>query len=742
MSRSSNRGQPVQPQWRYSSSAVDLKQDILTRIEAYFEYDDNVSQTPLQVYQDWLNGVIHRASPTRVCKYALDEVQLRTLRWTQGTQLSKKVMLLSPFDKAMEEPEAPTQTNSKSNDDFTAIEAEESNVESITTTTSTLPAVVEGTASNVIGDMIPNDEALQKMILSIVETHLVEFRKQMLMEIKADMKSMMTEVMTNTMEDREKQSIFDQGQEKISELLNVNKPRIIEHIGSAVKEIQKTTENEFKSTMKQHSDSLVTQIRDKEQVIIRNIAVKRDEVLEAINVEADQAIEDFLSASKEQLEKVTVQEPKQAAIPIKQGHVHSRFPNVDQSNLKVDEDFRAQPRQYSQRGAHRDHEESKISAYGFHKYFKAKLRNDTQILNFYQQLHKQGSPYGIHCVPLQDIHPNVDLCPKAYTPTVREEMALTIYQKLQDEDCVSIGYKKAQRLILQYASVSDGYRVLEQLLRSVHPNLKHSTSHTYDVPKLSSSFGNLYDYGSKIMNYILMQKIKQRTYSQVEQTIMFLNNMDEKKYNEAKNRALAEVRQITSTGNTNLDPNLMLESLPTTLEQYHEQIHGTAISQPQRFVRSMYDMNDAINLCDDVSEGDDAIVRAFGRKYNQRNNYQNERSGRYNERNFNARNGRNYDSPAKQCKACGKWGCSERKCQFAAKVHLAINFIKENSSAAAKLAEEYLRTNNRRTRMSTIRTLTASLSHESGSIPNDEDILNHYELDIPMEEVDFSSQEE
>ena len=113
-----------------------------------------------------------------------------------------------------------------------------------------------------------------------------------------------------------------------------------------------------------------------------------------------------------------------------------------------------------------------------------------------------------------------------------------------------------------------------------------------------------------------------------------------------------------------------------------------------------------------------------------------------NERNFNSRNGRNNDSPAKQCKACGKWGCSERKCQFAAKVHLAINFIKENSSAAAKLAEEYLRTNNRRTRMSTIRTLTASLSHESGSIPNDEDILNHYELDIPMEEVDFSSQEE
>lgn len=153
-------------------------------------------------------------------------------------------------------------------------------------------------------------------------------------------------------------------------------------------------------------------------------------------------------------------------------------------------------------------------------------------------------------------------------------------------------------------------------------------------------------------------------------------------------------------------------------------------------------MNEDINLCGDMSEGDEAVVRAFGRKFNQRN-HQNDRNGRNNERSFNTRNGRTNDSPAKQCKACGRWGCSERKCQFAAKVHLAITFIKENSSAAAKLAEEYLRTNNRRTRMSTIRTLTASLSHEGGSkLPNDEDILNNYDLEIPMEEVDFSSQEE
>jgi len=97
------------------------------------------------------------------------------------------------------------------------------------------------------------------------------------------------------------------------------------------------------------------------------------------------------------------------------------------------------------------------------------------------------------------IRPNADLCPKEHQ-VQRNEMALAIYQKLLDEDCVRKGYARAQRLIQQYASSSDGYRVLEQLMRSVHPNLKHSTANTYEVPKLSKRFGNLYDYGAKIMN--------------------------------------------------------------------------------------------------------------------------------------------------------------------------------------------------------------------------------------------------
>lgn len=161
------------------------------------------------------------------------------------------------------------------------------------------------------------------------------------------------------------------------------------------------------------------------------------------------------------------------------------------------------------------------------------------------------------------------------------------------------------------------------------------------------------------MNYILMQKIKHRTYSETEQTIMFLNNMDEKKYYGAENNALEEVRQITGS-NAALDPNLMLDSLPITLEQYHEQIHGTVATQPQRFIRSMYDDNNSINLCDDVSEEDNLIIGTFSRRNNQRP-YQNGRSNRQNDSYNNNCPHKSYDGVPKQCKACERWGCSERK---------------------------------------------------------------------------------
>lgn len=129
-----------------------------------------------------------------------------------------------------------------------------------------------------------------------------------------------------------------------------------------------------------------------------------------------------------------------------------KFANVDSDDLKLNETDRQKAMNYGRNTA-REYsgkcfsDSGLVSAYGFYKYFRAKLKNDAHILNVYQQLYKQGAPYGIHCIPLQDVNANVDLCPHKYDKKQREDMALIIYQKLQDKDCVSIGYSKVRHVI-------------------------------------------------------------------------------------------------------------------------------------------------------------------------------------------------------------------------------------------------------------------------------------------------------
>ena len=727
MPSSTRQGQPEAPRWVYLPTSVDLKNDVLGRIEAYYKYDANVQATSEKWYKEWMEGDVKKMSATRVCNYAVNALKLNTVKFVQGSQLSKRTMVLVPFMEDMENTRTELNTgktdSSKSSDDFTAIEAgsqteeEESNLPGTQTTVNTLPSVIEGN-STMEGEMLMlpnNDGELNTIILNVVDRHLQAFRENFMKDIRDDMKTIIREAI--------------QDDATMKSVVTMTRTELMETFTNDVRDLESNSVSNIQSELSNQMEKVTQHIHTKEHSIIKNFATKRDEILVDINDEAHQAIEDFRSA-KEQKKSMMPEVHSIDPVDTDVKGPSRRFPNVDPTRLKVEH---PEPTRYVE-SRPRQAQQQTWSLYGFHKHFKAKLKNDTQILNFYQQLYKQGSPYGVYCLPLHDIRPNVDLCPPQHR-NQRNEIALTVYQKLQDEDCVSVGYYKAQRLIQQYASSSDGYKVLEQLLRSVHPNLQHSTAHTYEVPKLSNSYGNLYDYGSKIMNYVLMQNIKHRQYSAVEQTIMFLNNMDEKKYNEAKNRALAEIRHTNGTTNSEMDPNLMLESLPTTLEQYHEQIHGPSRHRPQGVVRSMYDRDEDNNVCLDVNEEEFPIIRAFGRK--QFGNRQYSSSNRYESNNNNQNRLDRGSSHNKQCKACGRWGCSERKCQFVAKVQLAINFIKEHGNAASKLAEEYLRTNNRRTRMSTIRTLTANLSNENNVYPTDDELLNKYDIDIPMEEIDF-----
>ena len=99
------------------------------------------------------------------------------------------------------------------------------------------------------------------------------------------------------------------------------------------------------------------------------------------------------------------------------------------------------------------------------------MKSDDDILVFYNQLRSQGRTYNIHLIDSQRIGPDRDLCPVGIPASARETMALAIYQKLQDENTRDLNYDELQNSLDQHAATSDGYEVLQELLRRVHPNL-------------------------------------------------------------------------------------------------------------------------------------------------------------------------------------------------------------------------------------------------------------------------------
>ena len=367
----------------------------------------------------------------------------------------------------------------------------------------------------------------------------------------------------------------------------------------------------------------------------------------------------------------------------------------------------------------------------FHKHVKSTIDNKNQILNFYQQIYTQGPSYGIHLRKIEDLRHSQDLCPSHFTPNERNDMARTIFQKLQDGNCVSKSYTQAQNIINQSLSSSDGYTVLYQLLRFVHPRLMESQS-SHKIPKMSES-RDLYTYCDRLTNFILLEKINGRVYSVKEQINLYLQNLDDERYNEAKSRCFTELRQQTVPGsNTGIHPNLFLPSLPTTVMQYQDELRPVS-TQNTPFINQLTPHQDyeSDNLEDDTTT---PILRAVSAPARQKHHGR----GAYNRRNNalfqrNWRPGRNF-KPV-QCRGCGTWGHDDPRCQFVAKLHIATQYIQQNAQAAKAIAQEYLRTNSRKMKQSTIRTLMAY--DNTVCVPAGDDILEHYDVEIDMEQVDF-----
>ena len=140
-------------------------------------------------------------------------------------------------------------------------------------------------------------------------------------------------------------------------------------------------------------------------------------------------------------------------------------------------------------------------------------------------------------------------------------MALAIFQKLQDTGIVGSLYVELQNKLKACATTCDGYEVLKELLRHVHPKLEIGKVFT-SPPKLSDCENDLFIYSDALTNFFTAEATKRRPYTEKEKSEMFLQHIDDPRYDKAVSQCDFNLG-IATTGNGNVInlPNLIFSSL-------------------------------------------------------------------------------------------------------------------------------------------------------------------------------------
>ena len=383
---------------------------------------------------------------------------------------------------------------------------------------------------------------------------------------------------------------------------------------------------------------------------------------------------------------------------------HKLFPNVDadkimSGNKSLHSVHRPSHQQHNSELDQPYTEPSAFDIKAFHQQFQSKITCDSDIITFYNQLKSQGKTYNIYLIDLNDIGPETDLCPTEISHNARETMSLAIYQKLQNENTRDFNYKHLENCMEQHADTSDGYYTLRELLRKVHPQLKVGKK-ILEIPRLSTCEYDLYTLSRQLKTYFKQQEIKGRLYSAKEKSETYLQQLDDERYKIAKTKCLIDLNLATMHGEHNIaQQSLTFEALPATVE-------------------------DVAAIDDDVPVVHAMTKRSFKDKNPYERNYA---SGRKQQKGY---------EPL-QCKGCGTWGHRVQRCQAIPKFALAMKFINKYPNETEALIKEFLRTNNKNVKRSTVRAL-----QDSGVIDTDIDTLQYLQdndIDIDMFDVDFDS---
>jgi hypothetical protein len=198
------------------------------------------------------------------------------------------------------------------------------------------------------------------------------------------------------------------------------------------------------------------------------------------------------------------------------------------------------------------------------------------IFIFYNQLLNALDQFGVYLTPLNQIKYQLNLCPTTYnhvpiTEQWYQQMASTLYQKLQQPDVIPMEYTAIRNIINRFAEHNDGYLVLYSMLEPVHPALQKDA--VIQPPKSSECDKDIHLYAQKFDSWLRYESYANQPYSPREQVNLFI-----KELSTYYAPAISRIRRLMDAWqpfDMSIPEPLRLPVLPNSIEWFMMEESGT-----------------------------------------------------------------------------------------------------------------------------------------------------------------------
>ena len=179
---------------------------------------------------------------------------------------------------------------------------------------------------------------------------------------------------------------------------------------------------------------------------------------------------------------------------------------------------------------------------------------------------------------------------------------------------------------------NDGYKVLNILLAQTHPKMIDVWACEKQKPKYSEH-NDLEAYCKAVLNYVELEKFSGRTYHKIEETRMFLSNLDSPHLKPIANALKQELRGL-AYDTDDISPNMQILMLPGTITNHHLYSTSASTSSTPNAINTQHNQVNSLSSTTDQVDLDNFIINAFSNfntsRKNINNKYQSPSAVRFN----------------------------------------------------------------------------------------------------------------